>query len=348
MLGGLLGGGLIPSQNLYDPISSQRIVLQRNANYVLRARAGPDMQHLETIDVNYERTPMLIDTPHFKGYITVRVFGFNGLMSDPCHPPPAQAEYFANGFSRKALYSIQVVGQFIGHGLTADNIMFGNYFDQRLPLPPFTGLFEWFMRRMDRTLVLDMKSDTPSATSPLLSTVQKLSYWKSNLHGSEREQVPEINNKIIRQIQPIDGAFDSDGRVAEYFPIKDTLNKDSKKRRRHFEKSSRRQRWKIKPDETYAFDFYSPFIDVNHQCVRMPNSVVEPMPFFNGDMPLRYECRTRDNRRTFFIVQFELIPASRTRPLSSLQYGDRPRRQYRDSGYEREILDPPPPYTEEA
>ncbi|KAJ1900765.1 hypothetical protein LPJ66_001247 [Kickxella alabastrina] len=348
MLGGLLGGGLIPSQNLYDPISSQRIVLQRNANYVLRVRAGPDMQHLETIDVNYERTPMLIDTPHFKGYITVRVFGFNGLMSDPCHPPPAQAEYFANGFSRKALYSIQVVGQFIGHGLTADNIMFGNYFDQRLPLPPFTGLFEWFMRRMDRTLVLDMKSDTPSATSPLLSTVQKLSYWKSDLHGSEREQVPEINNKIIRQIQPIDGAFDSDGRVAEYFPIKDTLNKDSKKRRRHFEKSSRRQRWKIKPDETYAFDFYSPFIDVNHQCVRMPNSVVEPMPFFNGDMPLRYECRTRDNRRTFFIVQFELIPASRTRPLSSLHHGDRPRRQYRDSGYEREILDPPPPYTEEA
>ncbi|KAJ1934253.1 hypothetical protein GGF37_006435 [Kickxella alabastrina] len=65
-------------------------------------------------------------------------------------------------------------------------------------------------------------------------------------------------------------------------------------------------------------------------------------------MPLRYECRTRDNRRTFFIVQFELIPASRTRPLSSLHHGDRPRRQYRDSGYEREILDPPPPYTEEA
>ncbi|KAJ1644351.1 hypothetical protein LPJ64_003967 [Coemansia asiatica] len=346
MLGGLFGGSLIPSQNMYDPLTSQRMILQRNANYVLRVRAGPDMQHLETVDVNYERVPMKIDTPNFKGYVSVRVFGFNGLMADPCHPPPAHAEYFANGFSRKALYSIQVVGQFIGHGLTADDIMFGNYFDQRLPLPPFSGLFEWFMKRMDRTLVLDMKSDTPSATSPLLSTVQKLSYWKAELHGSERESLPEVNNKVLRELNPIDGAFDGAGRVAEYFPIKDSLNKDSKKRRRYFEKASHRQRWKIRSSDMYAFDFYSPFIDVNHQCVRMPNAVVEPMPFFDADMPLRYECRSRDGRHTFFIVQFELIPASRTRPLSS--YQNRPRRQYRDSGYEREILDPPPPYTEEA
>ncbi|PIA18734.1 hypothetical protein COEREDRAFT_38758 [Coemansia reversa NRRL 1564] len=298
--------------------------MQRNANYVLRVRAGPDMQHLETVDVNYERTPMKIDTEDFKGYITVRVFGFSGLMSDPCHPPPAHAEYFSDGFSRKALYSIQVVGRFLRSGLTADNIMFGNYFDQRLPLPPFSRLFEWFMKRMDRTLVLDMKSDTPSAVSPLLST---------------------INNKILRELHPIDGAFDSAGRVAEFFPIKSSLNKDSKKRRRYFEKATHRQHWKVKPTDMYAFDFYSPFIDVNHQCVRMPNAVVEPMPFFDGDMPLRYECRTRDGSHTFFIVQFELIPASRTRQLRPHQ--NRPRREYRDSGYEREVLDPPPPYTEE-
>ncbi|KAJ2554291.1 hypothetical protein EV175_002639 [Coemansia sp. RSA 1933] len=347
MLGGLFGGGLIPSQNMYDPMTSQRIVLERNANYVLRVRAGPDMAHLETIDVNYEHTPLKIETEDFSGYISVRVFGFSGLMADPCHPPPVNAEYFANGFSRKALYSIQVVGQFKGRHLTADDIMFGNYFDRRLPLPPFSGLFEWFMRRMDRTLVLDMKSDTPSAVSPLLATVQKLSYWDSSLHGWETDRIPHINNRILRELHPIDGAFDREGRVAEYFPIKDTLNRDSKKRRHHFEKSSHRQKWKIKPDETYAVDFYSPFIDVNHQCVRMPNAVVEPMPFFDSDMPLRYECRTRDGRHTFFIVQFELIPASRTRPLRTAQNG-RPRRQYRDSGYEREILDPPPPYSEEA
>ncbi|KAJ2686387.1 hypothetical protein IWW39_003657 [Coemansia spiralis] len=345
MLGNLFGASLIPSQNIYDPMTSQRLILQRNANYVLRVRAGPDLANLQTIDVNYERTPLKIDSRHFKGYITVRVFGFNGLMADPCHPPPAQAEYFANGFSRKALYSIQMVGQFQGHNLTADDIMFGNYFDQRLPLPPFSGLFEWFMKRMDRTLALDMKSDNPSATSPLLATVQKLSYWKGDLHGSERSTVPEVNNKVLREMHPIDGAFDEEGRVAEYFPIKDTLCKDSKKRRHYFEKTSHRQKWKVKSSDMYACDFFSPFVDVNHQCVRMPNAVVEPMPFFDGDMPLRYECRTRDGRHTFFVVQFELIPASRTRPLSSLQ--NRPRRQYRDSGYEREILDPPPPYSAE-
>ncbi|KAJ2623655.1 hypothetical protein GGI26_002102 [Coemansia sp. RSA 1358] len=348
MLGGLFGGSLISSQNMYDPAASQRLVLERNANYVLRVRAGPDMAHLETVDVNYEHVPLKIDSEDFTGYITVRVFGFNGLMADPCHPPPLQSVYFANGFSRRALYSIQVVGRFKGHGLTADNIMFGNYFDRSLPLPPFSGLFEWFMRRMDRTLVLDMKSDTPSAVSPLLATVQKLSYWDGSLHGSETSNLPQINNKILRELHPIDGAFDSEGRVAEYFPIKDSLNKDSKKRRRYFEKSSHRQRWKVKSSDMYAFDFYSPFIDVNHQCVRMPNAVVEPMPFFDGDLPLRYECRTRNGRHTFFIVQFELIPASRARPLQSAQQDNRPRRQYRDSGYEREILDPPPPYTEEA
>ncbi|KAJ2848385.1 hypothetical protein IWW36_003324 [Coemansia brasiliensis] len=346
MLGGLFGGSLIPAQNIQDPFTSQQMILQRNAEYVLRVRVGPDIQHLETIDVNYERTPVKIETENFKGYITVRVFGFNGLMSDPCHPPPVQAEYFANGFSRKALYSIQIVGRFLRDNLSANDIMFGNYFDQRLPLPPFSGLFEWFMKRMDRTLVLDMKSDTPSATSPLLATVQKLSYWNGDLHGSEQTDVPEINNKILRELHPIDGAFDKDGRVAEYFPIKDSLNKDSKKRRRYFEKTSHRQRWKVKPTDMYAMDFYSPFIDVNHQCVRMPNSVVEPMPFFDGDQPLRYECRTRNGRHTFFIVQFELIPASRTRQLRPRH--NRPRREYRDSGYEREILDPPPPYTEEA
>lgn len=338
----------MPSQNMFDPMTSQRLVLERNANYVLRVRAGPDVSHLENIDVNYERTPLRIDTPNFKGYLTVRIFGFNGLMADPCHPPPAHANYFADGFARKALYSIQVVGQFLngGESLTADKIMFGNYFDQRLPLPPLSGLFEWLMRRMDRTLVLDMKSETPSATSPLLATVQKLSYWKGDLHGSERASLPEINNKILRELNPIDGAFDRHGRVAEYFPLKDTLSRDSKKRRKYFEKTSRRQRWKVRGSDIYAFDFYSPFIDVNHQCVRMPNAVVEPMPFFDADMPLRYECRTRDNQHTFFVVQFELVHVSRTRPLRSVQ--ERPRREYRDSGYEREILDPPPPYTEQA
>ncbi|KAJ1829943.1 hypothetical protein LPJ70_007038, partial [Coemansia sp. RSA 2708] len=204
MLGGLFGGSLIPAQNIQDPFASQRMILQRNAEYVLRVRVGSDTQHLETIDVNYERTPIKIDTPNFKGYITVRVFGFNGLMSDPCHPPPAQADYFANGFSRKALYSIQVVGRFQRENLTANDIMFGNYFAQRLPLPPFSGLFEWFMKRMDRTLVLDMKSDTPSATSPLLATVQKLSYWNGDLHGSEQTNVPEVNNMILRELHPID------------------------------------------------------------------------------------------------------------------------------------------------
>ncbi|KAJ2768672.1 hypothetical protein IWQ56_002849 [Coemansia nantahalensis] len=346
MLGGLFGGGFITPQNIHDPFASQQAVLLRNADHVLRVRVGSDMQHLETVDVNYERMPVLIDTANFKGYITVRVFGYNGLMADPCHPPPVNAEYFANGFNRKALYSIQVVGRFLRPDLTANDIMFGNYFDQRLPLPPFSGLFEWFMRRMDRTLVLNMKSDTPSATSPLLSTVQRLSYWNGDLRGSARANVPEINNKILRELNPIDDAFDSDGRVAEFFPIKDSLNRDSKKRRRHFEKSSRRLRWTVKPTDVYAMDFYSPFIDLNHQCVRMPNAVVEPMPFFDSGMPLRYECRTRDGEHTFFVVQFELIPGSRVRQLRPRQ--DRPRRAYRDSGYEREILDPPPPYTEEA
>ncbi|KAI8325850.1 hypothetical protein GQ54DRAFT_295200 [Martensiomyces pterosporus] len=344
MLGNLFGGGLIPTQNIHDPFASQRLILQRNANYVLRVRAGSDMDSLQLIDVNYEHTPLKIESRYFRGYITVRVFGYNGLMADPCHPPPVQADYFADGFSRKALYSIQIVGQFLVRNLTADDIMFGNYFDHRLPLPPFSGLFEWFMKRMDRTLVLDMKSDNPSATSPLLSTVQRLSYWKADEHGVLSNPVPEINNKILREVQPPQGAFDGSGRVAEHFPIKEEVNEESKKRRKHFEKTSRRTRWKVKSSHMYAFDFYSPFIDVNHQCVRMPNAVVEPMPFFDGDQPLRYECRTRDGRHTFFVVQFELIPIERTRPLRSLQ--ERPMRQYRDSGYEREILDPPPPYTE--
>ncbi|KAJ1951825.1 hypothetical protein GGI12_006395, partial [Dipsacomyces acuminosporus] len=136
MLGSLLGAAFTPSQNMYDPFASQRLILQRNANYVLRVRVGTDMDSLQTADVNYEYTPIRIESPHFKGYITVRIFGYNGLMSDPCHPPPAQADYFANEFSRRALYSIQIVGQFLMPNLTADDILFGNYFDRRLPLPP--------------------------------------------------------------------------------------------------------------------------------------------------------------------------------------------------------------------
>ncbi|KAJ2178044.1 hypothetical protein EV181_006342, partial [Coemansia sp. RSA 532] len=50
MLGGLFGGSLINPQNIQDPFTSQQIVLQRNAEFVLRVRAGPDMQHLEVVD----------------------------------------------------------------------------------------------------------------------------------------------------------------------------------------------------------------------------------------------------------------------------------------------------------
>ncbi|KAJ2105724.1 hypothetical protein IW139_006189, partial [Coemansia sp. RSA 353] len=50
MLGGLFGGSLINPQNIQDPFTSQQIVLQRNSEFVLRVRAGPDMQHLEVVD----------------------------------------------------------------------------------------------------------------------------------------------------------------------------------------------------------------------------------------------------------------------------------------------------------
>ncbi|ORX74593.1 hypothetical protein DL89DRAFT_264427, partial [Linderina pennispora] len=338
MLGSLFGGQMPgQQQQMFDPFTMQRqMIQQRNANYVLRVRAGPNTETMQNIDVNYEHTPLRIRD--------ARVQGLHQPTPAIRHRP--QPAYFANGFSRRALYSIQIVGQFLKSGLTADDIIFGNFFDRRLDLPPFSGLYEWFMKRMDRTLILDMKSDKPSACSPLLATVQKLSTWKTNQHGPPATSVPEINTKILREIQPMEGVFDESGRVAENFPIKDHLNTESKKRRQWFERTSHRQHWKIKPDDVYACDFYSPFIDVNNQCVRMPNSIVEPMPYFDPDTPLRYECRTRDGRHTFFAVQFELVPASRARV--EMRAGMPRRRVYRDSGYERDILDPPPPYTPSA
>lgn len=77
----------------------------------LRISAGPDVENLETLKVNHDLEPCIVDTEHFRGRIAVRIKDFEGATPDD-KPASKTAAYFQEPYGNSMTYSIQVQGAF--------------------------------------------------------------------------------------------------------------------------------------------------------------------------------------------------------------------------------------------
>ncbi|KAJ3304751.1 hypothetical protein HDU76_005135 [Blyttiomyces sp. JEL0837] len=157
------------------------------SDYILRVRAGPgnDPSTHQTVNVNDELNPLLIDSEHFTGYIIVRMLNFNGITPTSHQGPPItnpKSSYF-NGRNRR--YSIVVQGRF-KNNWCGDDIVFGIDMDCKLRTPPGIGLAIKIAKWLDPALDADICCDKPWIFSPLISAMNALAIYHPDadeVHG---------------------------------------------------------------------------------------------------------------------------------------------------------------------
>ncbi|KAG5463139.1 MAG: hypothetical protein BJ554DRAFT_1526 [Olpidium bornovanus] len=140
----------------------------------LRVSAGPTRENQTTLCVNDEAAPLLLRAPHWEGRVLVRVRDFRGV-APPGRPVLPWSPYFDGNSDQ---YSIQVQGRFLGGGLTADDVIFGNDFDRPLRLPPFSSVGLAVAKTIDPGLQAALFCDKPWAFSPFFVSVNTLNVVK--------------------------------------------------------------------------------------------------------------------------------------------------------------------------
>ncbi len=121
------------------------------------------------VPINYDTQPIIIHNEHFTGFAVFRCNNFDGHMPiDPASGKPiprlSTTEYF-NGHRRT--FSLQVSGRF-RQEWSADEVMFGTFFEKPIKLPPGYKLAVGLAKKIDASMDGDLGCEQPYMCSPLI------------------------------------------------------------------------------------------------------------------------------------------------------------------------------------
>ncbi|OZJ05712.1 hypothetical protein BZG36_01421 [Bifiguratus adelaidae] len=268
-------------------------------------RAGPSMDCLEEIACNNDASPVILNSDHLTARLCVRIASYHGAT-----PGEETSPYFPHSSD---LYSIQLQCRF-KQKMTADDIVFGNSFDQKLRLPYGSSVAVKFAQWFDPGLKMDLFSDRPWAFSPLFETMNRMSLDEDAVV----DQFPAVN----RQDDPNQHIISSPGAsdmlalpdwpsplgepIQEHFPAKLLPSIDSSiavQRRKVMNNANHRASLDISPDQVWNMDFCNAFIDFDKFQIKLPGFGVDVLKYWDGQ-PLHYVAKSKDNGMTFFVVEF--------------------------------------------
>nr|CDI54734.1 conserved hypothetical protein [Melanopsichium pennsylvanicum 4] len=140
----------------------------------LKVSAGPSVDKLQTVAVNHDDMPTVIDSELFHGRIAVRIKDFTGHDPDGISHQK-DTPYFDSGHGKNQSWSMQIQGRF-KQPVNADDLVFGNEFDKPIKdhLPYGTSLALQFVRVIDPNLQHDLYAQKPHAWSPYLATMPRI------------------------------------------------------------------------------------------------------------------------------------------------------------------------------
>ncbi|KAH8084357.1 hypothetical protein BXZ70DRAFT_570964 [Cristinia sonorae] len=231
----------------------------------LRVLAGPDFHNLTEIEVN-SRKGFQISTDAFEGEIAVFLKGFPGEDG---------SVYFEREERTGKSWSIQFQGRFL-QPRTADDVLVGAAFDRQLSLPWGFSAVTSFMQYRDPTLDLDLYSATPSALSPLVTSIPHLSHRRAvsveSANDAPQFPPPEPLRDDISQLA--DGVAD---------------------RQAHFQDASRRKEMVFGPEDIITADFCHGHLDISSQgiAVQVPGGFSFDMMQYWDGKPVRFICCER-------------------------------------------------------
>ncbi|ORZ19420.1 hypothetical protein BCR42DRAFT_347943, partial [Absidia repens] len=257
----------------------------------IKIRVGTSLSELKTISP-YE--PCVVDGPHFKGTIDIRLKGLNA------------AQYFEQ--QPGTSFCIHLHGRFLTSTSTsADDIVFGNQFDQPLCLPRGFFLLTKFAQWWDPGLDLHLQEEQPYAYSPLIVTLNTLHITTTSSDAQQQKDVENDTGYTMQQCDPsaeISQPLLFQENTQLILPRYDTPLSSSK-RQYYFSNLENRRQVSIESDQMWIGDFCNGYLDMMNGSIQIPGFSLDVLKYYQGQ-PLRFICKKRDDSVTYFIIEFSL------------------------------------------
>lgn len=277
----------------------------------LKISAGASADALQTVAVNHDDAPTIIDSPLFHGRIAVRIKNFTG--SDPDGVEHRKdTPYFSANHGKNQSWSMQIQGRFKST-VNADDLVFGNEFDKPIKdhLPYGTGVALQFVKLVDPNLEHDLYAQKPHAWSPYLATMPRINSVKLD---DAKESVdswpafpthPDYVQDDITSLIPAQLAEKEKDTVANFKGI----DKAHEYRQRFLGNKAHRTQIQVDDSQLVTADFFNGFIDFNDLTLHIPFSgglKFDLKKYWDGQ-PVRYICKDRKTDKVFFVIQFDIV-----------------------------------------
>lgn len=285
--------------------------------YIIRVTAGPsyDLSSQKEIAVN-KAEPTRFETESMDIALNVRVHNYaRGLPRNS----PETSPYFEtephkhNGdqysiaiqFTPKEVQDMSSTNEageqvddagveiFAEKGIKAEDLQFGNDFDHpiRDRLPPGFGtamnIVKWWI---DPGLEGDAYADEPYLYGPALSSFNTVRVGKADFDEARGGLWVE------------EGADTEDGRK---WREKRGVPEEGKARMKWALRKENKEKWVWEYGQTYAADFFNPYVDFKDFALRLPGFNLPIMKYWDGQ-GLRYVLRNRSTGEVYLVVLFTL------------------------------------------
>lgn len=169
-------------------------------DYIVRVRAGPDysQEKLRLVHPNDESHPLLIQGPHFTGFLGVRMLSFNGMVDDGKEPIKTPKTTYFKGRNRR--YSVILQGRF-AQEINGNDILFGVDSDTPARLPTGVGVAIKIAKWLDPAVNADVSAPKPYLYSPFLCAMNSLGVF-----DPESDEVNDVFEKQTGKSILADGA----------------------------------------------------------------------------------------------------------------------------------------------
>lgn len=190
--------------------SDRKLYIKVNPRVPPTRTSTEDDAILDVVNANDDCNPILIHNEHFTGHAVFRIRNFNGWTpiderTGLSLPSISNCEYF-NNHSRT--FSLQISGRF-RQKWTADDIIFGTFFEKPLNLPPGYKIALSLASRIDPSMSGDFSVSKPYMFSPIicamntiniqpLLTSPQLGYSQSHLKRFSSIQSSNIRRSLVQ------------------------------------------------------------------------------------------------------------------------------------------------------
>jgi hypothetical protein len=146
----------------------RKLFVKFEPRYMESRTEGPN-PIFNVVSVNDDHHPVLINNEHFTGHAVFRCQNFDGWtpideQRKEAQPVIPTCEYFEG---HKRTFSFQISGRF-RKPWTADDVMFGTFFEKPLELPRGYSLALGIAKKIDPSMVAVLDTDKPYMCSPLI------------------------------------------------------------------------------------------------------------------------------------------------------------------------------------